>query len=66
VSAADELEVADRPTSCWWADPTLHLEAYVTVWHGTATRTPSGVHRPGGWTVVGLVQDRFAQEDVRC
>ncbi|GAA1279040.1 hypothetical protein GCM10009609_48080 [Pseudonocardia aurantiaca] len=48
-----------------WVDGVPHLEAYVTVWHWAATRTPSGLHRPADWTVVGLVQDQFAKEDGR-
>jgi hypothetical protein len=48
-----------------WVDGVAHLEAYATVWHWMATRTPRGQHRPADWTVVGLVRDRFAREDGR-
>jgi len=52
-------------TTIDWIDGVPHLEAYVTVWHWVATRTSDGRHRPADWTVVGLVQDRFAREDGR-
>jgi hypothetical protein len=48
-----------------WADGVARLEAYATVWHWMATRTPLGRDRPADWTVVGLVRDRFAQVDGR-
>ncbi|MEU0949693.1 nuclear transport factor 2 family protein [Streptomyces canus] len=48
-----------------WTDGRLHLRAYVTVWHWSPTRTADGRHRPADWTVVGLVEDDFEQEDGR-
>ena len=48
-----------------WTDGRPHLQAYVTVWHWSATRTADGRHRPADWTVVGLVEDDFEQEDGR-
>ena len=49
-------------TTIDWVDGRPHLEAYATVWHWAATRTPQGGHRPADWTVVGLVQDEFELE----
>ncbi|MBA2945605.1 nuclear transport factor 2 family protein [Streptomyces himalayensis] len=48
-----------------WTDGRPHLQAYATVWHWSATRTVAGRHRPADWTVVGLVEDDFEQEDGR-
>ncbi|XVQ06329.1 nuclear transport factor 2 family protein [Spirillospora sp. CA-255316] len=52
-------------TTIDWISGVPHVEAYATVYHWAATRTPLGEHRPADWTVVGLVQDTFAQEDGR-
>ncbi|MFG2133289.1 nuclear transport factor 2 family protein [Streptomyces sp. NPDC048751] len=48
-----------------WTEGRPHLQAYATVWHWSATRTADGRHRPADWTVVGLVEDDFEQEDGR-
>ncbi|MET9592089.1 nuclear transport factor 2 family protein [Streptomyces sp. NPDC006516] len=48
-----------------WNEGKPHLQAYATVWHWSATRTLDGRHRPADWTVVGLVEDDFEQEDGR-
>ncbi|MEB8337522.1 nuclear transport factor 2 family protein [Streptomyces endophyticus] len=48
-----------------WTDGKPHVQAYATVWHWSATRTADGRHRPADWTVVGLVEDDFEQEDGR-
>ncbi|MEU4654920.1 nuclear transport factor 2 family protein [Streptomyces sp. NPDC023723] len=48
-----------------WTEHGPHVQAYATVWHWSATRTPDGRHRPADWTVVGLVDDDFEQEDGR-
>lgn len=48
-----------------WTGNRPHLQAYATVWHWNTTRTPDGRPRPADWTVVGLAEDDFEQEDGR-
>lgn len=53
------------PPDIDWSGGQPRLTGSATVWHWAATRTSVGQPRPADWTIVGLVEDVYRQEEGR-